>query len=585
MGTRLWSFACALALIACGDKTPAGSPDAGDPDGPTARCGDLNVQETEQCDDGNQELDLVCDATCQFTCGNGALDTSVGELCETTITTGAGACPTTCDDGDACTSDILNGSECTAFCASSPITAAADGDGCCPAGANANTDNDCSAMCGNGIRETGEVCDTGITVGAGACPATCNDGQACTTDTLMGAGSCQATCTNTMITLPINNDGCCPPGANATNDNNCSASCGNGVREGNETCDTAIPAGSANACPTVCNDNVACTTNVLSNAGTCTAACAFPAITTPINNDGCCPVGANANNDNNCTPVCLNGVREGTEQCDDGNMVNTDACSNTCTTNVVPTAFRFDTLRLRDPHAFVTIFIGCSDITDTALGGNGVNQQFATQMTTDANNDGNLDLSPTLVFRPLNQGGTLMSPTEIHFAECTAPVAGTMCSPGTDPPILLTGTNQTTGTCLGPIAGTTGHTAPGTGTYTPAITQTTSPCFSTGTSTVSINLAGVTITLRDARIAATYTGTPATGVVNGLLRGFITEADANATIFPAGTAIIGGRPLSFILPGGAGNCANHSAKDTNNGVVGWWFYLNFTAPRATWSDN
>jgi len=52
-------------------------------------------------------------------------------------------------------------------------------------------------------------------------------------------------------------------------------------------------------------------------------------------------------------------------------------------------------------------------------------------MTTDADGDGNLDLSPTVVFRPLNQGGTLTSPSEIHFADCTAPVAGTMCSPGT----------------------------------------------------------------------------------------------------------------------------------------------------------
>ena len=49
---------------------------------------------------------------------------------------------------------------------------------------------------------------------------------------------------------------------------------------------------------------------------------------------------------------------------------------------------------------------------------------------------------------------------------------------------------------------------------------------------------------------------------------------------------------SFILPGGdpPGNDKNcrpstQSDKDTNNGVSGWWFYLNFTATRATWSDN
>lgn len=558
-------------------------PDAGEPDGPTARCGDLIVQAGEDCDDGNQVLDTLCDAACHFTCGNGLLDDTVGELCETTITSGAGACPAACDDGDACTTDVLSGSECAAECVTSAITAPADGDGCCPAGANANTDTDCTAMCGNGFREAGELCDTGITVGAGACPTTCNDGQACTTDTLVSANTCQATCSNPAITLPINNDGCCPPGANSTTDNNCSASCGNGVREGNETCDTAIAAGMPNACPTACDDSVACTTNVLSNGGTCTAACSFPAITMPVNNDGCCPTGANATNDNNCTPVCPNGVTEGTEQCDDGNLVAADACSNTCTTNVVPTAYRFDTLRLRDPHAFAQVtFLGCTDITNSAFG-NAVNEQFTTQMTSDGDGDGFLDLSPTTVFRPLNQGGVLTSPTEIHFAECTAPVAGTMCSPGTDPPILLTATNQTTGTCLGPIAGTTGHSLPGTGTYSPAITSSTFPCFSTGTSTVTFNLAGVAITLRDARVAATFNGT--TGLVNGLLRGFITEADANATIFPAGTAVVGGDSLASVLPGGTGSCANHSAKDVNNGVTGWWFYLNFTAPRATWSDN
>ena len=189
------------------------------------------------------------------------------------------------------------------------------------------------------------------------------------------------------------------------------------------------------------------------------------------------------------------------------------------------------------------------------------------------------------VFRPLNQGGVLTSPTEIHFAECTAPVAGTMCSPGTDPPIMLYRHEPDHGHVPWPAAGTTGHTAPGTGTYSPAITSSTSPCFSTGSSTVTFNLAGVAITLQDARIAATFTGSPATGLVNGLLRGFITETAANATIFPSTTAIVGGKALSFILPGGTGNCASHSAKDMNNGVAGWWFYLNFTAPRATWSDN
>lgn len=34
------------------------------------------------------------------------------------------------------------------------------------------------------------------------------------------------------------------------------------------------------------------------------------------------------------SPVCGNGVRQGTEQCDDGNLNNNDACKNDCTNNV-----------------------------------------------------------------------------------------------------------------------------------------------------------------------------------------------------------------------------------------------------------
>jgi hypothetical protein len=124
------------------------------------------------------------------------------------------------------------------------------------------------------------------------------------------------------------------------------------------------------------------------------------------------------------------------------------------------------------------------------------------------------------------------------------------------------------------------------------VTATSAPCFVSNQSTVSVSLSGIPITLYDARIAATYVGNPSNQVVNGLLRGFVTEADADATILPMNLAVIGGKPLSFILPGGDPpgpdrNCrpTTLSDKDVNNGVSGWWFYLNFTATRATWSDN
>lgn len=583
---RVLALALVVFAAACGDNIKAAS-DAGmdgpKMDGRPAACGNLQVEEGEDCDDGNREADVICDENCHFTCGNGVFDSAVGEACDTAITSGAGACPSSCDDGDACTTDAIAGSECSATCEFSAITAAIDGDGCCPDGANANTDDDCSAMCGNGILETGELCDTGITMGlAGSCPTACNDQMSCTTDALMSANTCQARCVFTAITTNTPGDGCCRPGATPGQDSDC-AGCGNGVLETGlgETCDTAIASG-AGKCPTTCSDAMACTRDVLANAGTCTAACTFPAITTPTNGDGCCPNGANANNDNDCLPVCRNGVVEGTEQCDDGNMIDTDSCKNNCTRG--PTAFRFTSLVLKDPHAFATVLIFCTDITN--LSGQGINAQFANNLSMDTDNDGFLQLSPTVVFRPLNQTAAAMPSFDLEFANCTAPDgASSTCShdPGSTV-VSLTGTNQSSGTCLGPIAGTTQTIDP----YSPGVTSTTAPsggtCFASTSSTVTFTLAGVDITLTDAQIAAAYQGNPATGLQNGLLRGFLSETEANAIILPADLAVVGGKSLGSLLRGGTGNCKSGTDKDTHMGVVGWWFYLNYTATTRPWTD-
>jgi cysteine-rich repeat protein len=573
------SVCASLAVVfvlgaGCGGKKSS-APDATPPDAFVKElCGNNIVEPGEQCDDGNNVTDLVCDSTCHFTCGNGTVDTAVGETCDTGIASGDGACPTSCDDGMACTTDVLSGSDCTAACIHTPITATVAGDGCCPAGANHNTDPDCSAACGNGVVEDGETCDTGITSGPGACPTTCNDGVACTTDTLLSAGTCQAACMFTPITMPKNGDGCCPPGANHATDSDCSAGCGDGVVEQGETCDTAIKSG-AGVCPTSCNDGMACTKDVLSSAGTCQAACSFPAITMPANGDGCCPPGANANNDNDCKPVCGNGVVESGEQCDDGNTNPNDGC-DMCKIVVVPTAYRMSDLDLRDPHVFVD-FIGCRDVTDTQLAGFSVNNSLQTSITTDGNDaDTLLDLSVVMVFRPLAQGGT-STPMEVHLADCTSPMASTSCKPGMGATAMTTATNMTGAQCLAALPGTTHG-------YTPAITDPSAPCFVSSPFTVTINLGGIPITLHDARVAATYVGSPATSLANGLLMGFISETDANNTIIPNTFPLVGGKPLSSLLAGGTNACPMYSDKDTDNGVVGWWFYLNFPADKVPWSD-
>ena len=244
------------------------------------------------------------------------------------------------------------------------------------------------------------------------------------------------------------------------------------------------------------------------------------------------------------------------------------------------TAFRFSDLDLRDPHVFFS-FIGCRDVTDTPLVGYSFNGSTQQQIQSDSDPDGRLDLSYLLLFDELDPGapsGTIRFGT----ADCDTPMTGTACSPGSG--VFTTATYVNGGSpCLGTLAGTTRP-------YAPAITSSSAPCFVTSTiGALTLNLGGIPITLRDAQIAATYVGASPTNLANGLIRGFLTEADANNTIIPATYPLFGGQPLSALLPGGDppgpnACCAPYSDKDVNAGVSGWWFYLNFVAVRVPWSE-
>ena len=107
------------------------------------------------------------------TCNNGTLDP--GEKCDPKI---ANSCPTSCPAAaDACKPAQLVGAaaSCTAECAVQPITACADDDGCCAAGCDASTDNDCDPGNGSGSgsgngNQTGG-CSTGTGGGTAALAA------------------------------------------------------------------------------------------------------------------------------------------------------------------------------------------------------------------------------------------------------------------------------------------------------------------------------------------------------------------------------------------------------------------------------
>ncbi|MBW2261992.1 MAG: hypothetical protein JRG91_08480 [Deltaproteobacteria bacterium] len=284
---------------------------SGDPSTCDVVCSSVSIS---SCTDGDGCCPAGCsrpgDRDCSPSCGNGSIGGR--ETCDP-----PSSCPTSCDDGDVCTEDIMTGSSinCNVDCSSVAIVTCIDGDGCCPAGCDFTFDDDCSATCGNGIIDSGETCDP-----PSSCPTSCDDGLPCTTDVLSGdSTTCDAACTFTPITVCTGGDGCCASGCDATTDTDCPSTCGNGVIEPGETCDPP------SSCPTSCDDGLPCTVDTLTGSSTgCTSACSFAPITACIDGDGCCAPGCDETTDDDCPSTCGNGVIETGETCDPPDTCPTD---------------------------------------------------------------------------------------------------------------------------------------------------------------------------------------------------------------------------------------------------------------------
>lgn len=242
-------------------------------------------------------------------------------------------------------------------------------------------------------------------------------------------------------------------------------------------------------------------------------------------------------------------------------------------TRAQSTIFRFDDLDLRDPHVFVSALGTCWDVTDSAVFGlPSLNGEIQDRIRNDGDGDGLLDRSTVIEFLPLDRTLAL-NLMDSGSADCTAPLETTACGEITASVLAGNATLSASTACLAPQPGSVVHM------YTPIIVNANAPCFASPTGSLVIDFGGIPIQLGDAQFAARFVGDPAAGIDHGLMRGFLSEADADDTVIPADFPVVGGQRLSLLLPGGEGSCAGHSDMDTHNGVAGWWFYFNFTAPR------
>lgn len=242
---------------------------------------------------------------------------------------------------------------------------------------------------------------------------------------------------------------------------------------------------------------------------------------------------------------------------------------------VMPSALiRTTSLKIRDPHFFAPVFppIVCPDFTDNDIAGqanSAVNNQINLTLTADSEPDGFLDSSPLWIFQNALSGLQIRR-FDTADGQCTAPLASTNCSfPAATIADTYTVISSGSDSCFSPIAATTGG-------YTPSVATVAAPCWlGAAKPQASLNFNGVAIPLFGVSTGGAVTA--ADGPIGRVMtRGFLRESDADAALLPASLPLIGGRPISVLLKGGAGSCATGSDKDMLNGVPGWWFYIEQT---------
>jgi hypothetical protein len=242
------------------------------------------------------------------------------------------------------------------------------------------------------------------------------------------------------------------------------------------------------------------------------------------------------------------------------------ACATPECAEITPTGFRVRALEIVDPHLYARILFACTDVTGQ------VNDRITDELRSVAEDGQLLKRSIVAGLSPLDPGAP-ETPITLGLADCTAPYESTECIMGpTHYRVDSIARNQSAGTCMQPIPGTTNDA------YDAPVAPE-APCFATDAQNLVIDFEGLRLPLSDARLAARYGNGELT---RGLVRGFLSLQDARTLILPSNIPIVGGRPFSDLLTGGTGGCQG-SGDDRDTGPAGepgWYFYLNVEASQV-----
>jgi len=279
------------------------------------KCGDYQTDPDEECDQGPSG-NGVCTPSCAFnTCGDGYV--GAGEDCDGNLDGCVNCQLASCGNGS---SDP--GEECDDGNAD-------EADACLSTCKNAG--------CGDGFIQAGiEPCDDGNNIDTDACiagcvMATCGDGfvwqdvEHCDDANQVDSDDCPNSCGP-----PGCGDGIMSPGeecddGNQTNDDACSnacktPACGDAIIQMGEECDNGQTQNDdAAPCTKECKNNICGDGKQLMGSEQCDDG-------DGVDNNECT---------NACTtPICGDMIVQAGEQCDDGNKTETDGCLNDCKNNI-----------------------------------------------------------------------------------------------------------------------------------------------------------------------------------------------------------------------------------------------------------